>query len=94
MKGDRISLGHFPDSQFIESSFPYQQGDWFFQFSDGFADQFGGPENKKFTRSRLRSCLNHYVEAENPQSLHSIFQGWKGDYAQVDDVLVIGLQAA
>lgn len=94
MKGDRISLGHFPDSQFAESSFPYQKGDWFFQFSDGFADQFGGPENKKFTRSRLRSCLKHYAESENPQSLQSIFQGWKGDYAQVDDVLVIGLQAA
>jgi len=94
MKGDRISLGHFPDSLFSESSFPYQKGDWFFQFSDGFADQFGGPENKKFTRSRLRSSLKHFSEGNSPQSLQSIFQNWKGEYAQVDDVLVLGLQAA
>ena len=64
-------------------------------FTDGFADQFGGTEDKKFKASALRKLLLD-IRAETMSEQHSIientFDKWKGNLQQTDDVCLIGVQ--
>jgi ligand-binding sensor domain-containing protein/serine phosphatase RsbU (regulator of sigma subunit) len=71
------------------------EGDCLYLFSDGYADQFGGPKGKKFMITNLQKLLLENVE--NPieiqkQNLTNAFNSWKGDAEQIDDVLVIGIK--
>ena len=64
-------------------------------FTDGFADQFGGENNKKFKVSQLRKLI---FEASNDpfllqkEKFNSEFEKWKGNNEQVDDVCLIGVK--
>jgi serine phosphatase RsbU (regulator of sigma subunit) len=63
--------------------------------SDGYQDQFGGTENRKFMVKRLREMFfNTSTQAMQTQheTLQTTFNQWKGNYKQIDDVLVIGLR--
>jgi serine phosphatase RsbU (regulator of sigma subunit)/Tfp pilus assembly protein PilF len=70
-------------------------GDMVYLFSDGYADQFGGPAGKKLKYKRLRELLvqisGKSVE-EQEITLRGEFNYWKGDLEQVDDVLIIGMR--
>ena len=71
------------------------QGDCLYLFSDGYADQFGGPKGKKFMVTNLQKLLLENVV--NPmdtqqQNLTKAFTDWKSDAEQIDDVLVIGIK--
>jgi hypothetical protein len=61
-------------------------------FTDGYADQFGGPKGKKFKYKQLEDLLldnaNKTIQEQN-QTLITKFSEWKGDLEQVDDVCVI-----
>jgi serine phosphatase RsbU (regulator of sigma subunit) len=62
-------------------------------FSDGYADQFGGPDNKKFKYSALKALLTeiHLLPIQQQkQKLEETFLEWKGNHEQTDDVLIIG----
>ena len=64
-------------------------------YTDGFADQFGGEKGKKFKYKQLKENLiknNHLPLAEQRENLISVFERWKGDLEQVDDVCVIGIK--
>ena len=64
-------------------------------YTDGFADQFGGPKGKKFKYKQLKENLvsNHNLPlTEQKAKLISVFETWKGDLEQVDDVCVIGIR--
>jgi serine phosphatase RsbU (regulator of sigma subunit) len=64
-------------------------------YTDGFADQFGGPKGKKFKYRQLKDHLvaNHNRSlVEQKEKLISVFENWKGDLEQVDDVCVIGIK--
>ena len=66
-----------------------------FLFTDGFADQFGGPKGKKFKYSNLQKLLleNANLELETLNiKLQTAFIEWKGDLEQVDDVCIIGIR--
>lgn len=67
----------------------------FYLFTDGYADQFGGPKGKKFKykqlEEKLGSILNLPME-EQKNSLEKIFTEWKGNLEQVDDICVIGMR--
>jgi len=72
-----------------------QKGDCVYLFTDGYADQFGGPKGKKFMYKRLGETLiaMHDKNMEEQKSvLYHAFEEWKGDLPQVDDVLVIGIR--
>ncbi len=102
---DEIIKDILPDKQAIGQSYhpkPFtshqveiKSGSWLFLFTDGYADQFGGPEGKKFKYSQLKKLL-----AENckmpPDKLKSklatVFEDWRGDLEQVDDVCIIGVR--
>ncbi len=71
------------------------KGDTFYIFSDGFADQFGGPNQKKFMTNQLKETL--VSMAEEPmlaqgEKLNRLFEDWRGQNPQVDDVIIIGVR--
>jgi len=63
--------------------------------SDGYADQFGGKDNKKFMYRRFRYLLIniHKFDVEDQKSiLDENLRNWMGDNPQVDDIMVIGFK--
>ena len=72
-----------------------QKGDTLYTFTDGFTDQFGGVEGKKFKFKRFRELLSS-VQNKNmkqqKEAIENAFDLWKSDYDQVDDVCVIGIK--
>lgn len=90
---NRQPVGYSHDLKpFTEEEFSYQPGDLLVLFTDGFADQFGGPKNKKFRYKPFKDLLLTYQQ-ENPEAiLSSSFNSWKGNLEQVDDVCVLGIR--
>lgn len=72
-----------------------EEGDCLYLFSDGYADQFGGPKGKKFMLTNLQKTISQFVEmpmSVQKQRLMEAFLSWKQDTEQIDDVLVIGVK--
>jgi serine phosphatase RsbU (regulator of sigma subunit) len=72
-----------------------KKGSVVYTFTDGFADQFGGPKGKKFMYKKLRDLIlaNAALELEEQKSrLKEAISDWKGDNEQVDDICVIGIR--
>ncbi len=72
-----------------------RKGDALYIFTDGYADQFGGPKGKKFKYRQLKERLISLGEMpmeEQHEALAATFSIWKGNLEQVDDVLVIGIK--
>ncbi len=99
-KGSRKGIGGKPLAKKIEKDFEnhiiqYQKGDQFFIFSDGLPDQVGGEKGRKYQSKRIRESLE---EAPNQTMAHferhfsNDFYDWMGEYKQVDDVLLIGIE--
>ncbi|MDP2386393.1 MAG: tetratricopeptide repeat protein [Bacteroidota bacterium] len=87
-KGERVG-------DFDLHSIQYKRGDMLYLYSDGFADQFGGPKGKKFKYKPLNEMVRMIANvkmAEQEELLNSKFLEWKGDLEQVDDVLLVGIR--
>jgi serine phosphatase RsbU (regulator of sigma subunit) len=86
--------GHTPDEQeFDEHSVELKKGDTYYLFTDGFADQFGGPNRKKLMTKKFKDILisvQHLSMEEQHKHLDKFIEEWRGDTEQVDDILVIG----
>ncbi|MBI3518722.1 MAG: SpoIIE family protein phosphatase [Bacteroidetes bacterium] len=70
-----------------------RKGDCFYIYSDGYADQFGGPKGKKYKYKQLEELLlaNHTKPTQQQkQILNDNIENWKGSLEQVDDITVIG----
>jgi serine phosphatase RsbU (regulator of sigma subunit) len=107
LKGDTMPIG-FPlnemKSNFTTQSFDLEKGDMIYTFSDGYADQFGGPNGKKFMYKQFKEVLTRLAplpEKEQKIQLEQIFNNWINyreengstfEYEQIDDVLVIGIR--
>jgi len=97
-KGDRFPIGAFEGSKpqlFINNEIDMLPGDCYYLFSDGYADQFGGPDNKKLRYKKLGEFFleihDQPMEAQQ-EFLRTKLLEWKGDNDQVDDILVIGIK--
>ena len=83
------------DKSFTNHTFNPQPGTRIYLSSDGYADQFGGPKNRKFMKKRLREMIleNHHKPM---QEQHRIYQdalaNWMRAYRQIDDILLTGFQ--
>ena len=97
LKGNKRAIGENNEviTHFSGSKMKFQAGDIIYMFSNGFADQFGGPENKRFRTTRLKNLLvNVHDLAMNEQQKQIIeaFEKWKGNSEQIDDVLLLGIR--
>lgn len=96
-KGSRNSIGGQVREEKIFETVELQltKGDLIYMFSDGYPDQFGGPHGKKFKMVRLRNLLKDIYEKpmeEQYNYVKSNFELWRGELAQVDDVLFMGIR--
>ncbi len=69
--------------------------DVFYMATDGFCDQFGGEDNKKYNKPRFRQLLktmSHLPMQEQYNYLGEVLQTWKKHYTQTDDILVMGFK--
>jgi serine phosphatase RsbU (regulator of sigma subunit) len=94
---DKMPIGKSPkeDQSFSSFSFDLLKGDCIYLFTDGFADQFGGENGKKFKYKQLHSALIENSTkplASQKDILNTIFEKWKGNLEQVDDMLLIGIR--
>jgi len=95
-KGNNMPVAYYEKmSEFTRYTIEMNKGDRLYMFTDGFPDQFGGPQGKKFKYRPFKDLLLEVHERpmeEQHRILSLIFEEWKGDLSQIDDVLVIGLR--
>ncbi|MEO8734335.1 MAG: SpoIIE family protein phosphatase, partial [Flavobacteriales bacterium] len=97
IKGDRVPIGFHGGvaKAYDRHALQIEPGDRLYMSSDGFADQFGGPDGKKLKSSVLKRLLHSTGDLpmdEQGRALEAAFNDWRGEHDQVDDVLLIGLQ--
>ncbi len=96
-KVDKFPIGMFigEKQHFTNNSVQLQNGDNVYIFSDGYADQFGGPKGKKYMAGNFRELLKEMskLPIENQSiNLNQTIEEWRGNLEQVDDILVIGIK--
>lgn len=97
IRGDRMPVGinimhHKP---FTNQEIQLNRGDTLYLFTDGYADQFGGDKGQKFRYKYFKELLrsNHGIAMKKQKDiLQKTFLQWKGDYEQIDDVMVMGIK--
>lgn len=94
---DKFPVGEYPGEtrDFTLMEHHAEPGDMIYLFSDGYADQFGGTDGKKFKYKQLRDTLcsiSRLACDEQLRLLNEKFMQWKGPHEQVDDVLIIGIR--
>lgn len=98
IKGDKFGIGGFrsqADTSFTDHEHHLKEGDVLYLFTDGYADQFGGPDGKKMLSRRFREKLISMSDLpleEQEKQLLNWFNNWKGNHEQIDDVLVFGIK--
>ncbi len=97
IKADRLPIGkHDNDKKpFTLQTLNLQKGDVVYVLTDGFPDQFGGVDGKKFKYKQLQELLLSISEEpmeKQKQKLNDVFDSWKGNLEQVDDVCLIGVR--
>lgn len=96
-EADKIPVGKSikNDLPFRLQSTELKSGDFIYAFTDGLADQFGGPKGKKLKYKVLCEHLlkNHHLNpVAQKELLMDLFKSWKGELEQVDDVLITGIK--
>ncbi len=96
LAADKQPIGVFENEKdFSQKYLKLNKGDIIYLFSDGYADQFGGPKGKKFKYKQLNELMvsiSHLSMNEQKNKLDSVFDEWKGNLEQVDDVCIIGIK--
>lgn len=98
VKADKTPIGVNVDGvvdTYTNHEIQMESGDMIYLFSDGYADQFGGPHGKKYKYNKMRELLlsiSQYSPEEQEIRLRGEFNYWKGELEQVDDVLIIGMR--
>lgn len=96
-KPDKMPVGMYfgKKNDFTLQSINLQKGDCVYLFTDGYADQFGGPKGKKFKYAQLKELLlsiNPLPMKEQQAVLQQKLESWKSNLEQVDDILIIGVR--
>ena len=94
--GDRIPIGYFETMKnFSLKTIKIEKGDIIYMYSDGFIDQFGGPENKKIMSKRFKELLlehHNLPMSVQKEKLIDFLKQWIGVREQTDDILVVGIR--
>lgn len=97
-KGDKYPIGgnqYEGKNSFSNHIISFEEGDMIYFFSDGFTDQFGGPDQLKIGPKRTRELLlsnSHLPMEEQHDRIKETFETWQGDNSQIDDVIMIGIK--
>jgi CheY-like chemotaxis protein len=100
IKGERYGIGGKQLDEgklFTKHTIPFENDTIFYIFSDGYADQIGGPEDRKFMVKRFRQLLFHIHKqplVEQHKILEETVEKWKGREKQIDDILVMGFKVS
>jgi serine phosphatase RsbU (regulator of sigma subunit) len=93
---DKIIIGMNPEAiPYTDHEIDLMDNDIFYIFSDGYVDQFGGSDNKKFMYRRFRYLLltiHHFPVNDQKAILEENLKTWMGQNEQVDDIMVIGFR--
>ncbi|NJK96411.1 MAG: SpoIIE family protein phosphatase [Bacteroidales bacterium] len=94
-RADRFAIGRSPhvDKRFSNDITQLQPDDTIYLFTDGYADQFGGPDNKKYKTAKFKEFIiniQQYSMQKQKEMLEENIDRWRGNQIQVDDILVIG----
>jgi serine phosphatase RsbU (regulator of sigma subunit) len=96
IKGDKIIIGMNHDGRpYTDHELDLAEGDIIYIFSDGYADQFGGSDNKKFMYRRFRYVLmtiHRFPVNDQKVILDDNIRTWMGSRSQIDDMMVIGFR--
>jgi serine phosphatase RsbU (regulator of sigma subunit) len=90
-----VGINAIEENSFTNHVMQLKPGDIVYIFSDGYPDQFGGPDNKKFKYGPLKELLVRVSPLpmdEQCEELDRVITEWKGDEPQVDDMLIFGIQ--
>ncbi len=97
LEADKMPIGYSRKNNeyYRTQSLEIQKDDIIYAFSDGFVDQFGGKNGRKFLISNFKKLLLNIADAPlkiQKELLVEAFAVWKGDYFQIDDITIIGLK--
>jgi len=96
IKGDKIIIGMNPEGlSYTRHEFDLRKDDIIYIFSDGYVDQFGGTENKKFMYRRFRYLLltiHRFPVNDQKSILEENIKTWMNGNSQIDDIMVIGFK--
>jgi len=96
IKPDKMPIAIYDNmSRFTTHEFQLQKGDQLYMFSDGYADQFGGPNDKKFKYKAFKRLLMenaHLPMNEQKKILDTTLKNWMGYTEQVDDIVIVGIK--
>lgn len=96
IKASRFPIGgQSENKEFEHHEFEMEKNTTFYIYSDGFQDQFGGTEKRKFMSRNFRELLLQISQYDMPQQKEILDEGlqkWKGNIHQTDDILVIGIK--
>ena len=96
-KSDKVAIAGFTpdDYEFKQQKIELMKNSCLYVFSDGFADQFGGDQGKKFMTKNFKALIQSISlkpAVEQEKEITESHAHWRGNYEQVDDILVIGLK--
>jgi serine phosphatase RsbU (regulator of sigma subunit) len=98
IKGDQQPIGmHWEENPFSTHRLPLRENDTLYMFTDGFVDQYGGAQRKKFKIPNFQKLL-FSIQGESMERqkelIQAAFSKWRGKHEQIDDVTVFGLKVA
>lgn len=95
-KGDAMPVGIYVKKDFFSNHIiDINTGDMIYLFSDGFIDQFGGINNKKYRSNNFKELLltaSVWSSDEQKEMIDTAFENWRGSNQQTDDILVMGIR--
>ncbi len=96
IKGNKQPIGKTDHTRsFTTHQIEYKENTIFYLFTDGLADQFGGPKGKKFKYKQFSGILstnNNLTLLQQSEIIDRSFNDWKGNLEQVDDICIIGIR--
>jgi len=97
IKPDRMPVGYHRklETPFSTTEIQLQKDDRIYMFSDGYVDQFSEKTRRKFTKARLSELLfeiRNLSMSDQHDIVESMLLKWKGNYIQIDDILLIGIK--
>ncbi|MGQ0826756.1 MAG: PP2C family protein-serine/threonine phosphatase [Bacteroidota bacterium] len=95
LKGSRLSITGNNTDEYKNQLHKFKKGDSLYLFSDGYADQFGGPKNKKLLIKNFQKSLlegSSYSMTTQMLKLERILIEWKSGMEQTDDIMIAGIK--